>query len=158
MAYAYPLEFLKGLYDSEGSVSPQMDNKRRALKSAIVFFTVGDGEVKEVAKTILSRLGLEPVEEYEPPEVRVIDGRVCEFNGRWELYFYGWDNLELFATIVGFREGKRRRRLELLLRIRHMPPWLRYRIWTGLYIKKNGRWVEKTTKRPPRAQPNNQNA
>jgi len=150
VALAYPTEFLRGLYDSEGCVSPEIDRKHTTLKSAEVTLTVGDEEVKELAKTLLTKLGLEPVEEYEPPGVRVVRGREYEFNECWVLYLYGWNKLELFARLIGFREGKRKRRLELLLRIRHLPPRERYKIWTKHYEKRNGRWVERGPK-PRRA-------
>jgi len=111
---------------------------------------VGDEEVKELTKALLQRLGLEPRERYKPPEVRVIGSRACEFGECWELYFCGWDALERFAAIVGFREGRRRRRLELLLKVRHLPPRKRYEEWTRRYEKRNGRWVERDPK-PRRA-------
>jgi len=44
----------------------------------------------------------------------------------------------------------RRRRLELLLRIKRLPPEERYREWTRHYVKKNKRWVERGPK-PRRA-------
>mgnify|MGYP000076502912 CR=1 FL=1 len=54
--------------------------------------------------------------------------------------------MERFATIVGFREGKRRRRLELLLRVRHLQPKRHYEGWAKHYVKENNHWVERDPK------------
>ena len=45
VAYVYPLEFLKGLFDSEGAVSPRVDHKKRALYSVKISLVNGDGEI-----------------------------------------------------------------------------------------------------------------
>ena len=150
VAYACPVEFLKGLYDSEGAVVPRVNKKKRMLDTVGVCLATGSPEVKNLAKRILEDLGFEPKEYREPPKVKALGGSFRVFGEYWQLRFNGWDALERFATIVGFREGKRRRRLELLLRIRHLPPRERYREWTKHYEKRNDRWVERGPK-PRRA-------
>ena len=143
VAYVYPLEFLKGLYDSEGSVTPLIDWEKQRLHYVEVSLAVGNEEVKECAKRILKEHDLEAEENYKPSQLREIKGKKCVFRGAWELRFRGWDKLETFAKLIGFREGERRRRLELLLRLRHLSQRKRFEEWTKHYIKVKGRWVER---------------
>ena len=129
VAYAYPIEFLKGLYDSEGSIKPKINWKKNRLYDVEVSLAVSDMRIKEYVKPLLEKYGFH-VSEYFPGEYG------C-------LYFSGWEALKRFAKLIGFREGKRRRRLELLLKIRSLPQRKRLEEWTKHYIKVKGRWVER---------------
>jgi len=140
-AYVYPLEFLKGLYDSKGLVTPLIDWEKQRLHCVEVSLAVGNEEVKECAKRILKEHDLEAEENYKPSQLKEIKGK--------KLRFRGWDKLETFAKLIGFREGERRRRPELLLRLRHLSERKRFEEWTKHYIKVKGRWVERAQK-PPR--------
>ena len=143
VAHAYPLEFLKSLYDSEGFISPVIKWKKQVLYSVVVGLTIADEGVIEYVKNLLERHGLETSKIRGQPQVREIGNRVVIFKGYWKLYFRDWDKLSRFARLIGFREGKRRRRLELLLKIRNLPPRKRLEEWTKHYVKANGRWVER---------------
>ena len=143
VAYAYPLEFLKGLYDSEGCISPGISWKKRELHSVTISLAIGVKEVAVCAEEILNRQGFKTSRRYKPPQIGEIKNKVIVFGECWEIKFYGWDNLLRFARLIGFREGKRRRRLELLVKIRNLPPRKRFEEWTRRYVKVRSRWVER---------------
>ena len=149
VAYAYPLEFLKGLYDSEGSISPNTSWKERALHGVTIGLSIGVKEVVDYAENLLNKYGFETSRTYIPPQRKEIRNGVIAFGECWEIIFHGWDNLERFARLIGFREGKRRRRLELLMKIRNLPPRRRLYEWTNHYVKIRGRWVERAPNPAP---------
>ena len=144
-AYVYPLEFLKGLFDSEGFISPAIEWDRSALSSVTVGLAIGDREVAEYVERLLRKLGLEINRTYSPLQIREMDGQTFVFGECWKLSFKNWVKLLRFARLIGFREGKRRRRLKLLLRIRNLSPRKRLEEWTKRYVKVKGRWVERAS-------------
>ena len=149
VAYAYPTEFLKGLYDSEGYIAPIVVDEEKRVSSVVIGLATGNAELKEFVKKRLAELGLSPRERYEAPRKRTLRGKTYTFGGSWKLRLVGWDKLERFAELIGFREGKRRRRLELLLRIRHLPPKERYKQWTKYYVKDPKRSLGRKSSKPP---------
>ena len=56
---------------------------------------------------------------------------------------YGWESLEKFATLIGFRESKRKRRILLLLKLRHLKPSERFKEWSKHYRRSSVHWEEK---------------
>ncbi len=143
VAYVYPLEFLKGLFDSEGAVSPRVDHKKRALYSVKISLVNGDREVIGFAKKILEDYGLKANEHHIPPKVKAKKGKSKKSRELWILYMYGWESLEKFATLIGFRESKRKRRILLLLKLRHLKPSERFKEWSKHYRRSSVRWEEK---------------
>ena len=143
VAYAYPLEFLKGLYDSEGSISPVVNWRRGKLLSVAMSLSIGVKGVVECIEDLLNRYGFKTSRTYRPPQMKKVRNKIHVFGECWVIEFYGWDKLERFARLIGFREGKRRRRLELLLKIRSLSPRKRFEEWTRYYVKVRGRWVER---------------
>jgi len=149
VAYTYPSEFLKGLYDSEGSISPKISWKKKKLNGVTINLATGNKEVMECAEKLLNRRGFKTGRVYVPPQTREMGNKVTVFGECWIMYFQGWDNLLRFARLIGFREGKRRRRLELLVKIRNLPPRKRFEEWTKRYVKVKGRWVERAPNPAP---------
>ncbi len=112
---------------------------------------IGSEEAKVFVKIVLIKLGFKPIESFKPPEARVVCGKLCKFDGCWKPHLCEWDTLGRFAQLIGFRESKRRRKLELLLKLRHLPLRERYEEWTKHYVKApNGRWAERAPKPRPK--------
>lgn len=143
VAYVYPVEFLKGLFDSEGSVSPRVDHKKRALYSVKISLVNGDREVISFAKKILENYGLKVNVHYIPPKVKAKKGKSKKSRKLWILYMYGWKSLEKFTTLIGFRESNRKRRTQLLLKLRNLKPSKRFKEWNKYYRHSNTHWKEK---------------
>ena len=143
VAYAYPLEFLKGLYDSEGWITPRINWRRKKLRGVTVGLAIGNKEVVEFVERLLSKYEFKTKRVYVPPQTSKIRNKVYVFGEYWKIYFWDWYQLLRFARLIGFREGKRRRRLELLVKIRNLSPRKRFEEWTRRYVKVKGRWVER---------------
>ena len=144
-AWLAPRQFLKGLYDSEGNPSPQVNHRRRVLTGAVILLTTGDPEVKRIAKLLLERLSFEVHEYYEEgEEVREIEGRIVHFNsGYWKLCIYGWNQAKRFKELIDFRVSYRVEMLEDLLKLEPLSQKYRYRWWLQHYEKVNGKWRKK---------------
>ncbi len=107
VAYVYPLDFLRGLYDSEGTITPHINKANETLDSVRVKLTIGDLAVKEFAKKLLTTLGFRVKERYTPPRPGIVRGEKVVFGEYWELFFESWDELERFAQLIGFREQEK---------------------------------------------------
>ena len=142
-AWLKPKWFLKGLYDSEGNPSPKVYHKRRVLTGIVIILTIGNTEVKRIAKLLLERTGFKVQERYDKGEVREIRGKVAPFSGRWRLYIKGWNQAKRFAELIGFRVSYRREMLEDLLKLEPLGQKQRYYWWVQHYEKVNGKWRKK---------------
>ena len=135
-----PVNWLKGLFDSEGGVSPVCYHKRKILRSVELYLAIGDPEVKYMAKRELERLGFRVRERHRSGEIRIIDGKIRVFKDYWHLYVRGWNHAANFARFIDFRINRRREMLNDLLKLRPLPPQMRYKLWTQKYQKVNGKW------------------
>ena len=141
-----PVSWLKGLYDSEGCVSPELSHRRRVLTRPMVKLTIGDSEVKELAKRKLKILGFSICESHSCGGERVVKGRRVKFGEYWSLYLRGWKQAEKFAGMIGFRVSYRREVLSDLLKLKSLPPKRRYRLWVQQYEKVGGRWRKRRSR------------
>jgi len=137
-----PINWLRGLFDSEGCVSPLCDHKRRILYSIMILLTTGNREVKEMAKKKLEELGFGVRELYREKRRAEVRGKVYEFDECWKLIIEGWQQAKRIAELINFTVSHRRQKLQDLLKLRHLPLRMRYEIWTQWYKKVNGRWVK----------------
>ncbi|RLF02338.1 MAG: hypothetical protein DRK00_10160 [Thermoprotei archaeon] len=136
-----PVNWLRGLFDSEGNSSPHLMHSKRVLYGMVISLTTGNLEVKEFAKRKLEELGFRVRDRYDNGEVRAIKGIKYRFGGRWKLYIWRWDDAKLFQKLIGFRESRKMKMLEDLLKLRQLPPTERYELWIEMYYKApNGRW------------------
>ena len=141
-AWLRPRWFLKGLFDSEGSVSPKTSRKKGTLDSVQISVS-GSKDAIDFAESILKSYGFNVRKYYVPPQENWVKGELVFFGGCWVLVFYGWDQARRFADLIGFRHGERREKLNDLLRIRHLKSRERFRWWIQHYEKVNGRWKKK---------------
>ncbi len=135
-----PVNWLKGLFDSEGWPSPIMDHKRRELKAPMIGLALGDQELKDFAKRKLEELDFKVMEEYRGEKEEIIRGMKARFGECWRLRLRGWNSAKRFARIIGFRVSYRREILEDLLRLEPLSPKDRYRMWTLWYRKVDNKW------------------
>jgi len=140
-----PVNWLKGLFDSEGSVSPVCNNRKKVLASIAIKLVIGDAEIKRMVVRQLRRLGFKFRELYVAGEEREIEGRRVRFGEYWSIRFRGWSQAQKFAQLIGFRVSYRREMLQDLLKLKRFPPRIRYAIWTQWYHKEGHRW----RRRPP---------
>jgi len=118
VAYIYPRQFLQGLFDSEGCIS-----FRKSSPSYILKISTGNLEVLLTATKLLKKLGYKTKTYIKPPQTRTIGGRKIHFNQSYDLRILGGKKaLYKFAAEVGFREGKRRKRLAALIEAFKHPP------------------------------------
>ena len=139
-----PINWLKGLFDSEGSVSPLCEHNKRKLSNIWIRLIIGNPEVKEMAVRALRRLGFKVNERYKPRMKRELGGKIYEFGSCWILCIKGWQQARRFAQLIGFRVSYRRERLQDLLKLQPLSPRLRYLMWTREYHKTNGRWRKRS--------------
>ncbi|RLE59740.1 MAG: hypothetical protein DRJ35_05050 [Thermoprotei archaeon] len=110
IAHIYPMEFLQGLFDSEGTIS-------YTPKSTIIKITTGNKEVLATAKTLLESLGYKTHIYEEEPQTRNLRGEETAFKGYYILKLAKPKAiLKKFATQIGFRESKRQTKLQTLLK------------------------------------------
>ena len=144
-----PVNWLRGLYDSGGYVSPIIRHKEQVLNNIWIGLSIGNFEVKEFAKKLLKKLGFNTYETYNEGGKRAINGVVRTFSGCWQLRIEGWKQAKRFTELIGFRESKRKEKLRDLLSLEPLPRRKRYEKWILIYEKKpNGRW-EKRSPPPP---------
>ena len=135
-----PTWFLKGLYDSEGGVTPHLIHKRKILCCIYIVLKTGSWIVFHVARSLLEELGYKVGCDYEAPVRRIIRGKNFAFSATLEIWIQGWAQARKFAEQIGFRINHRRQVLQDLLRLEHLNTKERYKWWMQHYEKRSGRW------------------
>ncbi|MBM1155076.1 hypothetical protein DRN94_004300, partial [archaeon] len=138
-----PVNWLKGLYDSEGWPSPVINHKKRLLLAPEIRLAIGDRFLKDFARKKLEELGFSLIEEYYGEKEEVVRGMRARFGECWKLRFRGWNQVKYFAKLIGFRVNYRRQLLQDLLKLERYTPKERYKLWTLWYQKTGGRWRRK---------------
>ena len=118
----------------------------------ILKLTIGNPEVRELAKRELELLGFSICESHSCGGERVLRGRRVRLGEYWSLYIRGWEHAERFAGIIGFRVSYRREVLQDMLKLKTLSPEKRYKVWISWYQKVGGKWRKKTGNSAPSPQ------
>jgi len=121
---------LQGLFDSEGSISPNISR----FSSYTLEIWTANNEVLNLAMTLLKKLGYRTSIYIQPQRIRIFHfprTRIARTKQRcYALIILGdQDALYKFASEIGFREGKRRKRLATLLEAFKHPPKERQKVY-----------------------------
>jgi len=148
VAYAYPKQFLQGLFDGDGGVGVGVRVSSRP--GFIVQLTLINSDLKllEFVKKLLKGLGIESTISLQRKcgTKTTICGRECTINRDcWRLIICRQESIIKFYKYIGFRIQRKqevlRDAIEVLQRYRSNRD--RVRAWKKIYVKRNGRWVKK---------------
>ena len=142
LAFAYPLEFLRGFFDAEGHVDVGV-SERLELRVGV---DNSDLKLLMQVKRSLKKLKIESRTEHkrEAGTIKVIRGEAFAIRRTSHSVVIGRvADIRRFAKTVGFSiERKTLKLRDALSTIESYAPSSRAAIWKGLYTKKGGEWVK----------------
>ena len=127
-AYIYPREFLQGLFDSDGSIIPQ--KYKNTIYGCKLTIVTGNPDTQKIIEKILHLLNYKSHTLKRRERTRIIKNKTYKFKPYYDIRIYlNKQQLNKFATEIGFREGIRRRKLAALLEALKHPPKERHEIY-----------------------------
>lgn len=85
VAYIYPREFLQGLFDSEGCISPHTP----FFNNFVLEIATGNLEVLSITRKLLKKLSYKTKTIAKPPQTRNINNKIFQFGLCYELIILG---------------------------------------------------------------------
>ncbi len=138
----FPRAFLRGLFTAEGN--PSTSISRRYGLDVALDLSNSDYELLEFSMNLLLALV------YHPKRIRLVQPKGTRTNlgvatkPGWLLKLLRFDDVETFASTIGFADSKKQRKLtDAISLIREFGSIRAAREWTRLYEKQRGDWVWK---------------
>jgi len=145
LAFAYPLEFLRGFFDAEGHVDVRVSGKRFSVSAGVENSNIS--LLRRIKQILLTECQIGSVinRKRKAGSLKVIRGKAFRMRKTsFTLMINRLNDLQKFAKQIGFSITRKNQKLEDALSIvaKHRPKE-RAEKWAQDYIKLRGEWVKR---------------